>query len=524
MKMKFSNFLFAIALTFEVINSEVIKNNAFSYNFHCSNSSLCRTLKRELSNAVNSISSLMDFSPVIQFEAVVDDISKYREDTKKEILAVALDKDFVPLDSVNSNIKSPYPGSEKIMNEISSDIEDNDFILVLNNFEGNKKGNKSSTPEYRNIFMKVIIDSLSSIDRLEEPYRKKGKKAAQKNLPLSQPSFDNNKIIELLETRLNEIAISESLRESDSFCENQRLNKLYTIFHWKNRLISKGNPAETAKYPYKRVVAVGDIHGDYEKLIKVLRHAKLINRRNNWIARDTILIQVGDLFDRGDDIIKILDLLFKLRDQAKSKRSVVYLIYGNHEINNIKGNYSRVSSADMNSFKGVANREEVLSVNGKYGKILRKEFNVTMTFNDSLFIHSGLTPEFAEMGIENMNTYVRDILTNVPSFDELLEMSKKNMTHPLYTTPILDEEGPLDSRSFVQEDESTLCPKVEKTLELTNTKRMIVGHNVIDYGEIITRCDGKVIYIDIGLGSCFGNYFGYLEFLNDKNEIWAVYN
>jgi len=415
---------------------------------------------------------------------------------------------------------SPYPGSEKIMNEISSDIENNDFILVLNNFKGDKKGKKSSTPEYQNTFMKVILDSLSFINRLEDPYKKKEKKKSE-----SQLIFDNNDVVGTLENRLNETALNEYLfNNTDTFCANKRLNKLSTVFCWKNRLISKGNPAETAKYPYKRVVAVGDIHGDYNKLVKILRHAKLINRHNKWIARNTIFIQVGDLIDRGDDIMKILDLLFKLRDQAQSKKSVVYLLYGNHEIDNFKGNYYHTSLGDMNSFHGLANREEAFSVNGKYGKVLRKEMNVTMVFNDSVFVHSGLTPEFAELGIENMNKHVQDILSNVPSFDEILEMSKKNITHPLYTEPILDEEGPLDSRSFVAENESTLCPKIEKTLEITNTKRMIVGHNAIDYGEIITRCDNKVIFIDIGLSSCYGDYFGYLEFLNDKNEVWAIYN
>jgi len=57
--MKFSNYLISIALAFEATYSKVITNNAFSYNFHCSNSSLCKTLKKELSNAVNSISGLM---------------------------------------------------------------------------------------------------------------------------------------------------------------------------------------------------------------------------------------------------------------------------------------------------------------------------------------------------------------------------------------------------------------------------------------------------------------------------------
>ena len=50
------------------------------------------------------------------------------------------------------------------------------------------------------------------------------------------------------------------------------------------------------KYEYKRIVALGDIHGDYNKLVKILRHAKLINKRNDWIGTDAILVQVVSFF------------------------------------------------------------------------------------------------------------------------------------------------------------------------------------------------------------------------------------
>jgi len=57
--MKFSKCLLTIVLALEATNEKVIKNNVFSFKFHCSNSSLCRTLKRELSSAVNSITTIM---------------------------------------------------------------------------------------------------------------------------------------------------------------------------------------------------------------------------------------------------------------------------------------------------------------------------------------------------------------------------------------------------------------------------------------------------------------------------------
>jgi len=53
---------------------------------------------------------------------------------------------------------------------------------------------------------------------------------------------------------------------------------------------------------------------------------------------------------------------------------------------------------------------------------------------------------------------------------------------------------------------------------------MVIGHTIQHYGEMQTRCNDKLIIIDIGMSSCYGGFFGYLEILNDKNEIWFRYN
>ncbi len=53
---------------------------------------------------------------------------------------------------------------------------------------------------------------------------------------------------------------------------------------------------------------------------------------------------------------------------------------------------------------------------------------------------------------------------------------------------------------------------------------MIIGHSVQKYGKIRARCQNRLILIDIALSSGLGNYFGYLEILNDEKEIWARYH
>ena len=55
------------------------------------------------------------------------------------------------------------------------------------------------------------------------------------------------------------------------------------------------NPGELPK----RIVAIGDIHGDLESLFRILLDAKVIDIRGKWIAVDTFLVQTGDIFDKG---------------------------------------------------------------------------------------------------------------------------------------------------------------------------------------------------------------------------------
>ena len=73
-------------------------------------------------------------------------------------------------------------------------------------------------------------------------------------------------------------------------------NKLPEAIHWKDTLISKGKDQFTKeKYDYKRIVAIGDVHGDFKKLESILRQAELIDEKNDWIGTDSILVQVVNI-------------------------------------------------------------------------------------------------------------------------------------------------------------------------------------------------------------------------------------
>ena len=59
--------------------------------------------------------------------------------------------------------------------------------------------------------------------------------------------------------------------------------------------------------PVKNIV-IGDIHGDWEVTKKIFLLHNLIDTNGKWIAEplDTKVVQVGDIVDRGQNLIQLV--------------------------------------------------------------------------------------------------------------------------------------------------------------------------------------------------------------------------
>jgi len=563
--MKFQNILLSVVLAYQSTNAlAIFKNNSenkiFKYNFYCveDNHNLCSKFNKNLVNATNSLSNVLDSLSPVNFEVFVDDVSKHRVDTSKDALAFVLDTNFAPLNPKNKNTISPYPNADTLKGKLkdAEDIKNRDFILLLNNFKSDDGYLKDLKNEDQTTLILIeIFEALLRLNKLGYPYPDKHLTTVEDmrnyyiegmqyyNCMDSSKSDDMKYIasafnackldftdstLETLIKRKNETDIIETgVANQEEYQNFLKAYKIPQVIHWKDKLISKGKehfPLD--KYEYKRIVAIGDIHGDYEKLRSILRHAKLIDKNDNWIGTDSILVQTGDLADIASDFKKVIDLFIKIRNQAKEKGGIVYMMLGNHELNNLQGSYMSTTKNDFDSFGGYMAREKALSMEGEYGELFRKEMNITMNIDGNLFLHGGLPYEFAKMGIDEINNHAHEIFSTAPSFDELLDdYYNQNKTHPLYTDPLFDQiNGPLWTRYFIVFPDDVVCEELNKVLEVTKAKRMILGHNIQEYGKITTKCDNKLIFIDIALSDAIGNYFGYLEILNDKKEIWTRYH
>src|SRR6185437_12008730 len=89
-------------------------------------------------------------------------------------------------------------------------------------------------------------------------------------------------------------------------------------------------PGQAAK-PSERIVAVGDLHGDYQAWLDIARAAGIMDSAGHWARGRTTLVQLGDIVDREPDSLQIIRSLQQLEAEAPRAGGRVVVVLGNHE-------------------------------------------------------------------------------------------------------------------------------------------------------------------------------------------------
>ena len=270
----------------------------------------------------------------------------------------------------------------------------------------------------------------------------------------------------------------------------------------------------------ERVVAVGDVHGDYDQLVAVLRSAGLIDEKGKWSGGKAHLVQTGDVLDRGPDSRKAMDLLMKLEVEAKAAGGEVHALIGNHEAMILIGDYRYLSSEEIAAFRdqnsekvreeaykehqksapagttfddayrkrweaenplGMTEFRRAFSATGVYGKWIRGH-NAIVQIDGSVFLHGGISPKLADWTVRRINDQVRVELTDFAQLQGGI---------------VMDDNGPLWYRGLALRDDA-LRPHVETVLKNYKIERIVIGHTYTE-GAIVPRFGGRVVQIDVGL-------------------------
>lgn len=268
-----------------------------------------------------------------------------------------------------------------------------------------------------------------------------------------------------------------------------------------------------------RLVAIGDVHGDYEATRRALRLAGATDESDKWIGGELVIVQTGDQLDRGDGEQQILELFARLQHEAKAAGGAVHVLNGNHEYMNALGDLRYVTPggfADFEDAPGVnlaaPELAQVLAQAPEEARARVAAFwpgqpwaqelskrNMIVVVGDSVFVHGGILPKWAG------------------KIGEINGQSRAWLAGKLSEPPeaVTDNDGPVWSRHYAENPGASECALLDEALGIIGVKRMIVGHTVHTEG-ITAACSEKVWRIDVGMAAHYGGPTQVLEIRGDQ--------
>jgi hypothetical protein len=308
----------------------------------------------------------------------------------------------------------------------------------------------------------------------------------------------------------------------------------------------------------EKIVAIGDIHGDYENFLLLLEKVGIVNHKLQWIGGKTHLVQIGDILDRGAGAKDVFDLLMRLEKESEAVGGMVHVLLGNHEELNITGRAldypsyvtveqfvsfvpedflkekakeyinglsekdkvrAEIRGLDLSSDKNFrlfwekliredksARKAYVKNFNDTYGKWLLQK-NAVIKINDIIFSHAGISEKYSRWKLSDINDQLRSELRLFARLSNNSYYSNASLNPKI----VYDQMSPLWYRGLATKDELSVQTSVFQTLDRLKARIMVTGHNFFQYGQRIPSPDvksvshfnGRVYNIDTGINRLY---------------------
>jgi len=200
--------------------------------------------------------------------------------------------------------------------------------------------------------------------------------------------------------------------------------------------------AQTGWQGVDRVIAFADVHGAYGDLVPLLQKAGIVDRELHWSAGTAHVVSLGDLFDRGGESRKVIELMMRLQGEATTAGGQLHVVLGNHEAMNLLGDLRYVTREEFASYipdepagerdkqrahwaelglpaadfdtkfpPGYFGHRALLAPNGSFGRWLLA-LPVAIAINDTLFMHGGPSQVLSGKKLPEINIRYRTALVD----------------------------------------------------------------------------------------------------------------
>ena len=416
-----------------------------------------------------------------------------------------------------------------------------DLITILENFKKNKQSQQNQqnsnvkSVSVNNQRRNSVSGNQQSRDRTGPP------KPSNNRRRLSEPNTNAERATAVQTHEMNQI-------------QQRSVQNL-------NQQMNSNNP----KYdrfgiypPVKKLVCIGDIHGDLTVAIKLLKLGEVIPQnadiRNidgiHWSGGDTWVVQLGDQIDRCrpdewsdkdcivdfDDVIDdegsnraIIRLFFRLDDEARKVGGRLLGALGNHELMNVDKDFRYVSPKEFLEWVppnerntkhtkdgyplGYYHRLKAFQRGGNISKLYADRKKSIIIIGSYVFVHGGLSIELMEKyKIAEINDIVARWLLNADPdqnsvesriFDEIFRQD--------------DDMSPFWCRIFGEDEDNpeNNAQNFAKLLHFINKnnkllmpiKGMVIAHTpqYMENKYLNSMYNDRLWRIDVGMSRAFGS-------------------
>lgn len=252
----------------------------------------------------------------------------------------------------------------------------------------------------------------------------------------------------------------------------------------------------------ENIVALSDIHGQYDLAIEILQNNQVIKEDLSWNYGNGHLVIAGDIFDRGDKVTEVLWFVYELEKQAKQAGGMVHFLLGNHEnmvlhkdLRYLHEKYNAVSKLLKMDYDDFFGKETVL------GRWLRSKPTI-LKINEHTFVHGGISNDFiskAGFDIASINETMR----------KSIDREKKEMKETDFYSTYYGRSGPIWYRGYFYDDLSDQA--IDSVLNQTSSEHIVVGH--CSNETVVSLFDNKIFGVDSSIKK--GRY-GEVLFLQDN--------
>ena len=311
--------------------------------------------------------------------------------------------------------------------------------------------------------------------------------------------------------------------------------------------------------PAQRIIAVGDLHGDYKAWQDIAHGAGLIDAKGHWAALNTILVQMGDITDREPDSLKIIRSLQQLQREAPRKGGKVYVILGNHEAMNLLGDNRYTTPGEYAAFtdnQSAVRRDRVYEANRAKVETAYKTQDPALTpdqirsqwmaehplgwvehrlawepsgelgrwatgnpailkIDGTLFVHGGISAEFARQPLETVNARVAKAMA---AADDSPNSVLSDPLGPLWYRGLVTTDPAAQAERAALKPapaQSTPQQELEIVLAAYGATHLIVAHTPNLKG-IQIRDGGHLADIDTGNSRYYGGPLSWLEIVGSQ--------